>query len=210
MATDNGPSSYHHGDLRNAVKQAALVVLATDGPSRLSLRQVAAQAGVSHSAPRHHFGDKQQLLTELAVDGFRSLAGDMTDVLESEDSDDSRLADLLSAYVSHQREKAGYAAIMWRRDLIDMDSPELQQAAGRAFSLLYEAADATDSPLAQALGTFRLSLMLWSLGHGVATLADRLTPDLAAIVGENDPDLQSPDVLIAQFVTAALPPTRDP
>ena len=66
------PDRYHHGDLPNAVKQAALAVLATDGPAALSLRQVAADAGVSHTAPRHHFGDKQHLLTELALDGFTS------------------------------------------------------------------------------------------------------------------------------------------
>ena len=49
--------SYHHGDLRNALLQAALTMVDEIGLEQLSLRKVAASVGVSHAAPKHHFGD---------------------------------------------------------------------------------------------------------------------------------------------------------
>lgn len=198
------PGRYHHGDLRNAVKQSALRVLATEGPAALSLRQVAAQAGVSHTAPRHHFGDKQQLLTELAVDGFSSLAEAMRRALDKVDRPEDRLPALLSSYVAHHRQHPGYAAIMWRTDLLDTTDARLQHASLHTFQLLRDAAATADTPLAQTLGPYRLALMLWSLAHGVTTLADRLTPALADATGAPDSDLPPPDQLVTDFAHAAL------
>ncbi len=69
--TDEKP--YHHGDLRAALLQAAEVELASRGIEAFSLRAVAKQAGVSHAAPAHHFGDANGLLTALATEGYRQL-----------------------------------------------------------------------------------------------------------------------------------------
>jgi AcrR family transcriptional regulator len=199
---------YHHGDLPNAVKQAALAVLATEGPAALSLRQVAAQAGVSHTAPRHHFGDKKQLLTVLAVDGFDALAAALSQVLDTVDAPTDRLPALLSAYAAHHLSHPGYAAIMWRTDLLDTTDPGLQRASLRTFQILHDAAATVDAPLADALGPYRFALMLWSLAHGVTALADRLTPALADAIGDPDPDLPPPEQLLAQFTHAALQSAR--
>src|SRR5512139_1646614 len=62
---------YHHGALRDALLQAAERVLERDGLPGLTLRAVAREAGVSHAAPTHHFGDLTGLLSELAAIGFR-------------------------------------------------------------------------------------------------------------------------------------------
>src|SRR5689334_3926996 len=66
-------SSYHHGDLRRALIDGALEAIAENGVAALSLRDVARRAGVSHAAPAHHFGDKQGLLTAIAIEGFEGL-----------------------------------------------------------------------------------------------------------------------------------------
>ena len=61
--TVSGPparASYHHGDLRRALIDAALDVIATSGPGNVSLRALARSAGVSHAAPAHHFGDRSE------------------------------------------------------------------------------------------------------------------------------------------------------
>jgi AcrR family transcriptional regulator len=63
--------SYHHGDLRAALLAAGEAVLTETGVEGFSLRLVAKRVGVSHSAPAHHFGDAQGLLTALAAEGFR-------------------------------------------------------------------------------------------------------------------------------------------
>src|SRR5688500_19272792 len=65
---------YHHGHLRQAILAAAVDALTESGPARLSLRELARRAGVSHAAPTHHFGDKKGLLTALATEGFDQLA----------------------------------------------------------------------------------------------------------------------------------------
>src|SRR3954467_7185882 len=65
------PPPYHHGALREALLQAAERVLERDGLAGLTLRAVAREAGVSHAAPTHHFGDLTGLVSELAAIGFR-------------------------------------------------------------------------------------------------------------------------------------------
>jgi AcrR family transcriptional regulator len=65
--------TYHHGDLRNALLKAAIPVLARKGVAGLSLREVAASAGVSHTAPYRHFRNKAALLEAIAVQGHNSL-----------------------------------------------------------------------------------------------------------------------------------------
>ena len=71
------PRPYHHGDLRRALIQTTLQVIEHEGLGTLSLRDLARRAGVSHAAPVHHFGDKAGLLTVVAADGFRLLAGEL-------------------------------------------------------------------------------------------------------------------------------------
>jgi len=61
---------YHHGDLRRALIDAASRLLEAEGPSALSLRAVAREAGVSPAAPYHHFKDKAELLDAVAQEGW--------------------------------------------------------------------------------------------------------------------------------------------
>src|SRR5258708_10545516 len=72
-----GESPYHHGDLHEALLKAAEQVLERDGLPGLTLRAVAREAGVSHAAPTHHFGDLTGLLSELAAIGFRQFGAAM-------------------------------------------------------------------------------------------------------------------------------------
>jgi AcrR family transcriptional regulator len=69
MTKDN----YHHGDLKNALIAAGIAILAETGVEGLSLRKVAAKAGVSHAAPYAHFADKQALVAAMATQGFSLL-----------------------------------------------------------------------------------------------------------------------------------------
>src|SRR5882762_3071923 len=73
-----GPDPYHHGALREALVKAAEDVLRERGLARLTLRECARRAGVSHGAPAHHFKDVTGLLTEVAASGFESLGALMS------------------------------------------------------------------------------------------------------------------------------------
>jgi AcrR family transcriptional regulator len=70
---------YHHGDLRNALRDAAWSALESGGVERLSLRELAQTLGVSYAAPSHHFQDKEDLLDELRQMAWTRFA----DALES-------------------------------------------------------------------------------------------------------------------------------
>src|SRR5262245_42944303 len=71
--------TYHHGDLRAAILDEAARLVAERGADRVSLRELAREAGVSHAAPAHHFTDRRGLFTALAAQGFELLAAALTD-----------------------------------------------------------------------------------------------------------------------------------
>lgn len=66
-------TTYHHGDLRAAILEAAGKIVEKEGPGGLSVREAARRAGVSHNAPYRHFPDREALLAALAADGFADL-----------------------------------------------------------------------------------------------------------------------------------------
>src|SRR5947199_7464628 len=78
--------SYHHGDLHDALLNAAETVLERDGVQGLTLRAAAREAGVSHAAPTHHFGDMTGLLSELAAVGFRRFGAALRDAASQQNS----------------------------------------------------------------------------------------------------------------------------
>ena len=70
----NPTGAYHHGNLPEALLVAVDEIVIAQGLGNVSLRAVARRAGVSHSAPAHHFGDKDGLLAAYAAQGFSMLA----------------------------------------------------------------------------------------------------------------------------------------
>jgi AcrR family transcriptional regulator len=103
---------YHHGDLRRALLHAAEAVLEREGPSALSLRAVAREAGVSPAAPYHHFKDKSELLNAVAVEGFTQLKDAMAAAIEGVPADEKRLAIGL-AYVSFAQANPALYRVMY-------------------------------------------------------------------------------------------------
>jgi AcrR family transcriptional regulator len=74
---------HHHGNLRAALLSAAREIIAESGVEGLSLREAARRAGVSHAAPKHHFGNLAGLLAALAVEGFDLLGSEMDRQIET-------------------------------------------------------------------------------------------------------------------------------
>src|SRR5688500_13049468 len=64
---------YHHGNLRRALLDEALVIVRAEGVEGLTLREIAPRLGVSRAALYRHFADKRALLTAVATEGFRAL-----------------------------------------------------------------------------------------------------------------------------------------
>src|SRR5262245_39666864 len=126
-------TSYHHGNLRQALTQAALELVREQGAAALSLREVARRAGVSHAAPAHHFGDKAGLLTALATEGFiRFTEAQRAGAARGGDDPMRRFGWLGWAYVMFAAEHAAYFEVMFRPELLRRDDAALAQASRAA------------------------------------------------------------------------------
>jgi AcrR family transcriptional regulator len=144
-------TAYHHGDLRRTLLEAATDVIAESGVAALSLRDLSRNAGVSHAAPTHHFGDKAGLLTALAVDE-----------LEPAQS----FLDAGVAYVRFAVDNPAHFDVMFRPDLYNAEDPDLVAARERSGAALYRGASlSADEDVVRVTG-----LAGWSIAHGFATL----------------------------------------
>src|SRR6476620_11648295 len=72
-----GRRGYHHGNLREALIQAALDLIAEKGPTGFTFADAARSAGVSAAAPYRHFRDRDELLSHVATRGFVRFAADL-------------------------------------------------------------------------------------------------------------------------------------
>ncbi|SDM81866.1 transcriptional regulator, TetR family [Streptomyces sp. cf386] len=168
---------YHHGDLRRAILGTALDVIASDGPSALSLRDLARRAGVSHAAPAHHFKDRTGLLTAIAAEGFGLLAGALTEAAD--------LKDAGVRYVRFAREHPAHFQVMFTPELLRADDLELTTARALAGDALRGAVSAV-RPESLGIDTRLAGVAAWSLAHGFATLL--LSHNLDGPVGDRDPE----------------------
>ena len=172
---------YHHGALRDALLQAAERVLERDGLAGLTLRAVAREAGVSHAAPTHHFGDLTGLVSELAAIGFRQFNEAMIAAGASGATLMEKGLARARAYVAYAQAHPGMYGLMFRTERLDMSRPSLHEAASASFAGLagsigairHEHIEEEALSLDQAAAIVRA----WSLVHGFTMLLldDRLS-----------------------------------
>lgn len=163
---------YHHGSLRQALLDAAEAILDRDGIDGLTLRAAAREAGVSHGAPAHHFGDLSGLLTELAALGFVRLRETvLTEVAEAAGQavPVAYTTTLGRGYIRFARTHPGVFLLMFRSERLDWCSPSLSVAGPAAFELLSGRASG-EAPDEGAFEKLVLASTRWSLMHGLATL----------------------------------------
>ena len=135
-ATDRQHQPYHHGDLPNALRRAAADVIEERGVGGFSLREVARRAGVSHTAPAHHFGDVRGLLTSLAEEGFVTLHRVTRAAADQHLDPATRLAAIGEAYVGLARSHPAHCEVMFRTDIVDQEDPDVQACGLQAYAVL--------------------------------------------------------------------------
>lgn len=160
--------AYHHGELREALLDAAETLLAQRGAASLSLRDVARGAGVSHAAPYHHFAGLPELLAALAERSFQQLGAAMQAGVDAHPGDArEQLLAIATAYVDFARRRPARFRLMFGPVLASRHQhPGLDRAAEASFRVLLEAAtrfDAASGPL--------IALTGWSLAHGLSHLS---------------------------------------
>src|SRR5262250_143187 len=120
------PRTYHHGDLRAAALAAAEKILEKEGVDALTLRAVARAVGVSHTAPKNHFGDLQGLLSELAAIGYGRYGEALANAMNAAGADPrARMRAMGRAYVGFARQHPGMFLLMFRSERLDMKRPSL-------------------------------------------------------------------------------------
>ena len=173
-AVHGADAPYHHGALRAALLEAAVRVLERDGLSGLTLRAVAREAGVSHAAPTHHFGDLTGLVSELAAIGFRQFNAAMVAAGATGASPLEKALARAKAYVAYAQAHPGMYGLMFRTERLDMTRPSLCEASSASFEGLAGAVGAIrpGQPAGAALSLDQAAAIAraWSLVHGFTTL----------------------------------------
>jgi AcrR family transcriptional regulator len=177
MPKSNAP--YHHGDLRAACLRAARELLEEDGAAGLSLRAVARRAGVSPTAPYRHYADRDALVSAVAAEGYRELAGYLAGAHPSPSTPDD-LAAVAIAYVQFALEHPALFRVMFvepcdpRNDERVIATAAISEYVGTIARHAFPRADPD-----------ALSTAMWALVHGLAFLhldgkLDTSTPDVVA------------------------------
>jgi AcrR family transcriptional regulator len=163
---------YHHGNLREALLEAAIRLIAEVGPTALTLREVARRAGVSHNAPYRHFRDRDDLMAAVAAQGFRELtqammdaAGERTDALD-------RLKFAGLGYVTFALRRPEHFTVMFDAPISNRKHPDSAAAAEQAFATLMSfVKGCQDAGRLPSEDLRQLALLAWTMVHGIAKLA---------------------------------------
>ena len=191
--------SYHHGNLREALVDAALEILATDGVDGVSLRKVALKAEVSATALYTHFRDKRELLAVMAAQGFEGLSMAMLEQSKGIEDTAERLLALARGYVFFAIENASLFQLMFGKQLTNLSEfPVLAEASANSYAMMTNAVaeqmkDGKGEPRAQ-IG----AAAAWSMMHGLATLINdgKITPESSGVDSIDDLIQQVARVLI--------------
>src|ERR1700731_5480828 len=131
--------AYHHGDLRDALVQAALQEAEQGGPEAISIKALAKRLGVSQPAPYRHFADREALLQAVTAEAFRQFNAVMREAIDKP-SKRSKLARFAQAALDFGLRRNGIYRLMFasRTMACTADGSELHSAAMETFGLLLE------------------------------------------------------------------------
>jgi AcrR family transcriptional regulator len=163
-------NTYHHGDLRDALIQAALREAELGGPEAISISALAKKLGVSQPAPYKHFADREALLAAATAEAFRQFTAMLRGAVAAP-SKRSRLSRFAHATVDFGLRRNGIYRLMFASRILACapKSGELHGAALETFDLLL---DALEAPAVGFLRE-RSALKIWAALHGVVMLAEQ-------------------------------------
>jgi AcrR family transcriptional regulator len=176
---DRGRSDrgYHHGNLKEALLQAALDLIAQKGPGGFTFAEAARSAGVSPAAPYRHFRDRDELLASIAERGFNQFEAALNAAWDDGRPDTPTAFERLGrAYLKFARDEPASYSAMFESGLPVDDYPALNAAGERAFMVIRGAAErlaALTPPGVSRPPAMMMALHIWSMSHGIASLFAR-------------------------------------
>ena len=170
---------YHHGNLRQALVEAALTLIAERGPSGFTLSEAAKRADVTPAAVYRHFAGRDDLIAEVARQGYDIFAALME--FAYDDGKPSALAAFEAtgrAYLAFARKYPGHYMAMFESGLSFNAHPDLALVAGKARAVLEKAAErlSEQMPADRRPPATMFSAHVWAMSHGVVELYMRGAP----------------------------------
>ncbi|MEM7742076.1 MAG: TetR/AcrR family transcriptional regulator [Pseudomonadota bacterium] len=162
---------YHHGNLREALVSAARRLIAEKGAAGFAFSDAAKAAGVSPAAPYRHFKDRDDLLAEVARQGFEDLADRLEAAFEAGGPSPMRAFDAVTAaYLAFAREERPAYLAMFQPGV--STTPDVARASERAFAVLRRACEGLvrHLPPAERPPLHMMAYHLWALAHGTTEL----------------------------------------
>ena len=167
---------YHHGNLREALINAALNLIAQKGPAGFTFADAARWAGVSSAAPYRHFRDRDALLADVAQRGFELFEAHLEKAWAGGKPEPFRAFENVGrAYLGFARNEPAYYSAMFEGGVALDSDAGLRLASERAFGVLRRASEALSAhaPAASRPPALMMSLHIWAMAHGVASLFAR-------------------------------------
>lgn len=172
--------SYHHGNLRQALVEATVRLIEEKGPQAFTLAEAARLAGVSAAAPYRHFTGREELLEEVARQGFEEFAARLEAAFDlGKPSALSAFLRMGQAYLAFAAERRGFYMAMFESGISVTRNSGLTQAADRARGVLVEASEALFRRLPAGHPRPPAGIVadhIWAMSHGVVELFGRGKP----------------------------------
>jgi len=163
---------YHHGNLREALLEAAIRLIGEVGPTAFTLREVARRAGVSHNAPYRHFRDRDDLMAAVAAQGFRELTRAMNEAAATKSDALERLKSAGLGYVTFALRRPEHFTVMFDAPLSKRKHPDSAAAGEESFATLLGFVKGCQDAGKLHSGDLRqMALLAWTRVHGIAKLA---------------------------------------
>ncbi|KIC14497.1 TetR/AcrR family transcriptional regulator [Leisingera sp. ANG-Vp] len=174
---------YHHGNLRQALVEAALQLIEAKGPTGFTLSEAAKTAGVTPAAVYRHFEGREDLIAEASRQGYVMFADLMQHAYDKYQP--SALAAFEAtgrAYLAFARKHPGHYIAMFESGISVNRTPELADAAARARAILERAAADLSQhiPEDKRPPASMFSAHVLAMSHGVVELYARNSPGAAS------------------------------
>ena len=170
------PRGYHHGNLKEALIRAALELIAQKGPAGFTFAEAARWAGVSPAAPYRHYRDRDELISDVAKQGFVRFEQALLRAWDDGKPKPSAAFDRMGkAYLHFARTEPAYYSAMFEAGIALDSNPELREAGDRAFNVLRQATETmiATMPAKNRPPVMMMALHIWALSHGIASLFGR-------------------------------------
>jgi AcrR family transcriptional regulator len=165
------PRSYHHGNLRAALIEAAHEIVQQQGHEAVSLRSLAESLGVSRGAPYRHFTDRESLLAEVALDGFNVLNKLLQDISAKPLPANEKLYVAAREFLAFVRANPRLFRLMYEAELLtgECPHPQLAESQRQAYERHAELL-ALAMPKAGSQARKLRMITLWSTLYGFAKI----------------------------------------